>query len=104
MRERLTCLVKQSFLTKKELEEFLLMEEKMVAGAKEKDWLRSFHLSNDDYLRLLKKVLKGLVKIKEPKADLKLQSFIEEYGSMLPAVFMTPWEMTLTDLDKAFGF
>ena len=97
---RFDPLIKNGFLTQKELEEFLLLEEELNNGCSGRHWLESFHLSNDTYVRLLYKVLCGLVKIKEPGAKEKLQMFIEEKGSQGPAVFLTPWELTLKFLDE----
>ncbi len=75
----------------------------MNSGDLGEDWLQSFQMSNDEYMRLLYKVLKAAVKAGEPHSRKKLQDFIEEKGTQGPAVYNTPWDMTLADLDKHIG-
>jgi hypothetical protein len=48
-------------------------------------------------------VLEAAVKIGEPHAEDKRQAFIEEKGTMGPAVFLTPWDITLAYLDQTIG-
>ncbi len=69
-------------------------------GESDAELLERFHNSNDDYLPLLERVLKGLVRLGEPGAREKLNLFLEERGATGPAVFLTPWELTLTQLDE----
>ena len=54
-------------------------------------------------MSLLEKVLQGLVKIGEPHSNEKLDAFLAEVGTMGPAVFLTPWDMTLFYLDEQIG-
>lgn len=102
-RSRLERLARKTRLTPREVAQFEELEDKMNSGDTGADWLRSFHLSNDDYLRLLEKVLKAAVALGEPHAREKYQTFIEEKGSMSPAVFLTPWDLTLAYLDREVG-
>jgi len=100
MLDRFKKLVDAGHISSLELEQFLLLED-LISSNHGEGWLKSFH-HGEDYFRLLKKVLKGLLAIGEPKADLKLQAVIEEYGTMSPGLYMTPWELTLKDLDEGF--
>ena len=100
---RLESISQKADISPQDIENFVFLEDKMNCGDLADDWLRSFHLSNDDYMRLLQKVLKAAVKVGEPYAREKLQEFIEEKGSQGPAVFLTPWDMTLAYLDENVG-
>lgn len=100
---RLEKFAEKSLLTRKNIEEFQLLEEKMNSEHVAEDWLRSFHLSNDNYMKLLQKVLESAIKVGEPHSKEKYQEFLEEKGSVSPAVFLTPWEVTLSYLDANIG-
>lgn len=100
---RLTTLAEKAYLRTGDITDFVALEDRMNADDLGEDWLRSFHLSNDDYMRLLHKILKAAVKIGEPWAEDKLQAFIEEKGCQGPAVFLTPWETTFAYLDQTVG-
>lgn len=100
---RLAALAERAYLRKRDIEEFVELEDRMNSGDLGEDWLRSFHLSNDNYMRLLQKVLKAAVKVGEPWAKEKLQVFVEEKGCQGPAVYLTPWDMTLAYLDQTEG-
>jgi len=100
---RLERYAKRTRMTSRQVAEFEDLEDRMNSGNKGQDWLRSYHVSNDDYPRLLEKVLKAAVAVGEPHAREKLQVFIEEMGIMGPALFMTPWDVTLAFLDKEYG-
>jgi hypothetical protein len=100
---RLATLVRRAALRLRDIEDFVGLEDRMNQGALGADWLRSFHLSNDAYMKLLHKVLKAAVKVGEPHAQAKLQHYVEELGTQGPAVFLTPWDLTLAYLDEHVG-
>ena len=102
-RRRLDWLASRTRLTKRQAEEFEGLEDRMNSGRTGEDWLQSYHTSNDDYMRLLQRVLEAAVAAGEPHAREKLRAVIEEKGTMGPAVFLTPWEMTLAYLDREYG-
>ena len=103
--KRLDNLVAKRLLRQKDATRFAELEVLMAteAGETSREMLLRFHESNDTYLPLLQKVLKGLVRVGEPQADEKLSVFLEELGTVGPAVFLAPWEMTLTWLDEYVG-
>lgn len=68
-------------------------------GINSDEWLASYHICAD-YMRLLKRVLGGLKDIGEPHAAAKYSMFMGEMGIMVPDTFSTPWDMTLTALDR----
>jgi hypothetical protein len=102
---RLAALVRRRILTGSEADRFTKLEGLMQSPTDGTDdaLMVRFHDSNDAYLPLLERVLRGLVRIGEPLAREKLDLFLEERGSQGPAVFLTPWEMTLTYLDDELG-
>lgn len=103
LRRRIQQLIIQDFLSEEEGRIFQTLEQRMVDGpngGEALDLLEQFHLSDDLYVRLLEKVLEGLIEIGEPGAKEKYADFLEEKGTMLPAVYLTPWEVTLRDLDS----
>jgi hypothetical protein len=102
-RARLATFARRTRLTARQIAEFEDLEDRMNDGETGADWLRSYYLSNDDYLRLLEKVLKAAVAVGEPHAREKHRAFIEEKGTMAPAVFLTPWDLTLAYLDREYG-
>ena len=84
--------------------ETLGFEEAMLKGGLlGDDFIASYQRSDDIYKRYLEKLLKALKTIGEPHADEKLQAVIEELATMGPAVFLTPWELTLKYLDAEYG-
>jgi hypothetical protein len=101
--ERLKKLVGSGFLSQKDADRFEWLDKVMTgqATAKENEWLSSFY-RNEEYRKLLKKVLQAMVDADEPKAKEKLLAYHQEFGTMGPAVFLTPWELTLADLDSKF--
>ncbi len=101
--QRIKTLLQRTRLSARDAREFVELEDRMNSGDTGEDWLRSYHLSNDDYMRLFQKVLEAAVQLGEPHAKVKLQAFIEEKGTMGPAVFLTPWDVTLAYLDREYG-
>jgi hypothetical protein len=101
----MTALIGRHLLTRSQAERFQELESLMHSphGESEGELLNRFHRSNDDYLPLLEQVLRGLVRLGEPWAQEKMNHFLEERGFQGPAVFLTPWEMTLTQLDEEVG-
>lgn len=102
-KKRFRILVEAGCLTESESKKFLELETILNNPKKDKDWLSSFHCSNDSYRPLLEKVLKGLTFIEEPHSKEKYKEYMEELGTMSPAVFLTPWTMTLNYLDTNVG-
>lgn len=102
-RARLDRIARRTRMTSRQVAEFEALEDRMNSGDTGEDWLRAYHLSNDDYLRLLEKVLKAAVALGEPHSRDKLRAFVEEKGAMMPAVFLTPWDLTLAYLDQEYG-
>jgi hypothetical protein len=89
-------------VSKEDVSKFLFIEETMNASSFKDGWLDSFHLTSD-YMKILEKILKALMVIGEPGAEDKYLIFLEEVGTMAPAVFLTPWEVTLFHLDSTVG-
>ncbi|MDI6736966.1 MAG: hypothetical protein QME12_00430 [Nanoarchaeota archaeon] len=100
--KRLGALVKNGRLTEAQRNEFTQLEAYMESGERP-GGPASFRKTNDAYIPLLEKVLRAMIAIKEPLAEAKYRIFIEEKGTMGPAVFLTPWDMTLSYLDRQIG-
>ncbi|MFA5888511.1 MAG: hypothetical protein WC852_07420 [Candidatus Nanoarchaeia archaeon] len=102
MKTRLERLVKGSFISDAEMENFVELEGFVDHGRRGdnwEEWLASFQKTNDNYIPLLKKVLAGMKAMGEPYADGKYTEFMKEFGTMAPGVYSNPWDMTLTSLD-----
>jgi len=99
--QRISYLVSRELISQESATQFLKLEALFSTGnMKGIDWLEFYHLSNDEYVKLLEKVLKALCSIGEPWANEKLRYFNGELGLMSPGVYNTPWEITLDFLDK----
>jgi hypothetical protein len=97
MHLRLEKLVSSDLLSSREAQRFQELDEQMKTLASNS--MEAFY-NGREYARLLEKVIDGLVHIGEPLADKKKKLLSEEIGTMSPAVFLTPWEMTLDSLDE----
>jgi hypothetical protein len=75
-----------------------MTDEHLIARAS----MTAFH-NGREYRSLLKKIVEGLVYVREPHADEKHSVLLQEMATMDPAVFLTPWEMTLEYLDRQVG-
>lgn len=100
--KRFEKIAEKGCLSSQKLKLFQELEIELEEGAN-KNWLDAFHKNNGQYPRLLEQVLESLIKLGEPHAQKKYNSFLEEKGTMAPAVFLTPWDMTLEYLDKNIG-
>lgn len=97
---RLDTLTKNGLLSVGMANKFLQFDTKMMEH-KDMSAMDAFHCGAD-YQRLLKEVLELLIVIGEPGATEKLVWVHDEIATMGPAVFLTPWELTLADLDKRY--
>lgn len=102
-RIRLRALVERGGLAEADAEAFEALEERMGSGDLGADWLQAFHLSNDVYVELLQKVLKAAVEVREPWAAQKLGAFVAELGIASPMAYLSPWDLTLAELDAHCG-
>lgn len=98
---RLETLTKHGLLSVGMANKFLQLDTKMTEHI-DMPAMDAFHCGVE-YQRLLKKVLELLIVIGEPGATEKLAWVHEEIATMGPAVFLTPWELTLADLDKRYA-
>ena len=105
LQSRLEALIRRYHLSRSQAERFANLETVMntPSGESDKEMLKRFHQSNDEYLPLLERVLRGLTRLGEPGAAAKLDLFLEEFGAVGPAVFLSPWELTLRCLDENQG-
>lgn len=101
--KRLERIAANKLMRQKDIETFRTLEAKMNSTELGSDLIKAFHTSSDSYPRLLELVLRALVSLNEPYAKEKYSLFLEEKGTMLPALFLTPWELTLDYLDKKVG-
>lgn len=100
LERRLAGLVARGRLSPREAERFRQLDEQMLGA--DAPAINAFHRGRD-YRALLERVIDGLVELGEPLADKKKKLLLEEIGTMGPAVFLTPWEMTLASLDQKVG-
>jgi hypothetical protein len=97
-------LIRKGLVSKRLIAEFKDLESQMVQGGMMgDDFLVSYQKSDDIYKRQLTKVLEALRDIGEPHAGEKLRVVTEELATMGPAGFLTPWEITLSYLDREYG-
>lgn len=103
--KRLDCLLKAGHISQEQHDTFMHLEPLIDSGIKAENvgWRQAFYLLNGQYMRLLGKVLEGLVAIKEPYSEEKYRAYKMELGTMGPGVFATPWEMSLAFLDRTIG-
>ncbi len=101
---RLDTLVRRSLIARRDADRFVTLDAAMRAEVEERDrsGISAFH-DGREYRVLLQKVVEGLDRIGEPHAPAKRTALMEEMGTMGPAVFLTPWEMTLDYLDERIG-
>lgn len=91
-------------LNPQEIEQFIALEAKMNGGGLMADnFITSYQKSDDIYKRLLLKLIQALEALGEPHAAEKRQAVLEELGTMGPALFLTPWEISLHYLDRTYG-
>jgi hypothetical protein len=100
---RLQVLTEHGGLAADDAEAFEALEGRMCSGDLGADWMRAFQLSNDVYVRLLNKVLKAAVEVHEPWAAQKLAAFVAELGIASPMAYLSPWDLTLAELDGHYG-
>ena len=98
------AILRDGLVDEQMLAEFKELEEAMNRGGLiGDDFLSSYQRSDDVYKRHLKKILEALVTVGEPHSSEKLEAVVEELATMGPAVFLTPWEITLKYLDTYYG-
>lgn len=102
-RIRLQVLQERGGLAAADAQAFEALEARMGSGDLGADWLQAFHLSNDVYVELLQKVLKAAVRVREPWAEEKLRAFVAELGIASPMAYLSPWDLTLAELDAHYG-
>jgi hypothetical protein len=100
---RFRILVEHGGLAEPDVNAFVELEDRMNSGDLGADWLEAFHLSNDVYTALLEKVLKAAVRTGEPWAKPKLDAFVAELGIAGPMAYLSPWDLTLAELDRYHG-
>ena len=97
-------LVMRGLITQNLIVEFKELETQMGRGGLlGENFLVSYQKSDDIYKRHLTKILEALKNLGEPHAAEKLKVVIEELATMGPAAFLTPWELTLSYLDREYG-
>lgn len=100
LRLRLDRLVASGRLSARDAERFEGLDGQMQG--QQAPAMDAFHRGRE-YRALLERIVDGLVELGEPFADKKKKVLLEEIGTMGPAVFLTPWEMTLASLDQRVG-
>ncbi len=100
LKMRLERLQAAGRLSRRDVERFLQLDAQM--RGKSASAMDAFHRGRE-YRALLERVLDALVELGEPQAAKKKKLLLEEIGTMGPAVFLTPWEMTLEQLDQQIG-
>ncbi|MDJ0765956.1 MAG: hypothetical protein QNJ97_23430 [Myxococcota bacterium] len=101
---RLKLLVGKGLISQQMADAFPRLEAAMnQGGLLGENFLASYQKSDDLYKRYLEKITRALKAIGEPHAEEKHRIVVEELATMGPAVFLTPWEITLSYLDRTYG-